>query len=162
VHDDRCLIVISTIQQHVRHIAPKMTQHAARHRTRCKRIFTRCITRHCGSLTGEGNVYKTCYGLTAKLKQMTRWIPIIPKQEIPCLQRTRKWRAVGLFNLLTFSAVTPVFCRIGMQGRIHWHRAYIRTAPSYVIIGSRPTRSVCLFDCAEFFSDVFDPISIKL
>ena len=40
----------------------------------------------------------------------------------------------------------------------------------YIIIGSRPSdhyfRSVCLFvclfDCAEFFSAVFDPISIKL
>ena len=34
------------------------------------------------------------------------------------------------------------------------------------IIGSRPSdhyfRSVCLFVCAEFFSAVFDPISIKL
>jgi len=33
-------------------------------------------------------------------------------------------------------------------------------------IGSRPSdhyfRSVCLFVCAEFFSAVFDPISIKL
>jgi len=34
------------------------------------------------------------------------------------------------------------------------------------LIGSRPSdhyfRSVCLFVCAEFFSAVFDPISIKL
>jgi len=40
----------------------------------------------------------------------------------------------------------------------------------YIIVGSRPSdhyfRSVCLFVClfvcAEFFSAVFDPISIKL
>jgi len=35
-----------------------------------------------------------------------------------------------------------------------------------VVIGSRPSdhyfRSVCLFVCAEFFSAVFDPISIKV
>jgi len=36
----------------------------------------------------------------------------------------------------------------------------------FVTVGSRPSdyyfRSVCLSVCAEFFSAVFDPISIKL
>ena len=46
-----------------------------------------------------------------------------------------------------------------------WNRAdYYIFILSFV--GSRPSdhyfRSVCLFVCAEFFSAVFDPISIKL
>jgi len=40
------------------------------------------------------------------------------------------------------------------------------TIVAIAFIGSRPNdhyfRSVCLFVCAEFFSAVFDPISIKL
>ena len=65
------------------------------------------------------------------------------------------------------------------RGIIFVHCLHIRQASihiqlliSTVIIGSRPSDhyfrsvyvclSVCLFVCAEFFSAVFDPISIKL
>ena len=62
---------------------------------------------------------------------------------------------------LSENKISSIFLSRCIEQSVHY---CVTDLLSYV--GSRPSdhyfRSVCLFVCAEFFSAVFDPISIKL
>ena len=57
---------------------------------------------------------------------------------------------------------------MSLKLRVSWNLLLLSTYAVQLAVGSRPSDhyfrivSVCLFVCAEFFSAVFDPISIKL
>jgi len=74
-----------------------------------------------------------------QVKQLT----VILKVIVPRIQRTQGLlrNFVKLLKILVHSQVTIIFV---------------------VSVGLSVCLSVCLFVCAEFFSAVFDPISIKL
>jgi len=65
-----------------------------------------------------------------------------------------------------FAPTTSANSEPGMPTNAHCPYGHKIVVVVTVVVGSRPSdhyfRSVCLFVCAEFFSAVFDPISIKL
>jgi len=74
----------------------------------------------------------SCYGQLAVMSHCY-WV-------VTCTTMSQSWRTACTF----YPTVTSVCATIGSRPSDHYFR------------------SVCLFVCAEFFSAVFDPISIKL
>jgi len=96
------------------------------------------------TLTGDTHVHAGCWGWMQILKCRLIFVTLSPSESL------------FASNLRTFLAIFTGTCV--QQFLVHGQVTIIFV----VSVGLSVCLSVCLFVCAEFFSAIFDPISIKL